>query len=256
MSPASADRGCVAVIIPAKNEQDRIARTVRAAAELPGVDVVLVIDDGSVDATGEAARAAGALVVRHGHNRGKGAAMETGAGAVRLLDDAQDRANPRHLLFLDADLMGTAGRAAPLLTGILDGETDMTIAAFPADRAKIGGHGFVVRLASDGIRRATGWRPEQPLNGQRCLTRQAFDAALPLAHGFGVETALTIDLLQKGFRVAEVEVPLEHRATGGDWRSQLHRGRQFADVARALAERELHPRITGRLRRARQRVAR
>jgi hypothetical protein len=37
--------------------------------------------------------------------------------------------------------------------------------------------------------------------------------------------------------VVEVEVPLAHRATGSDWRSQLHRARQFAAVARALAAR-------------------
>jgi hypothetical protein len=85
--------------------------------------------------------------------------------------------------------------------------------------------------------RATGWRPAQPLNGQRCLTRAAFEAARPLAPGFGVETGLTIDLLRQGMRVAEVEVPLGHRATGGDWRSQLHRARQFVDVGRALAVR-------------------
>ena len=42
----------------------------------------------------------------------------------------------------------------------------------------------------------------------------------------------------KGFRVTEVEVPMAHRATGGDWRAQLHRARQFADVAWALAVRE------------------
>src|SRR5690606_1121698 len=98
--------------------------------------------------------------------------------------------------------------------------------------------GFVLRLSREGIRRATGWEAAAPLNGQRCLTRAAFDAALPLAPGFGVETALTIDLLRKGFRVKEVEVPLAHRATGTDWRSQLHRARQFRDVARALAVRE------------------
>jgi hypothetical protein len=38
-------------------------------------------------------------------------------------------------------------------------------------------------------------------------------------------------------RVAEVAVPLAHRATGNDWRAQVHRARQFADVARALAGR-------------------
>jgi glycosyltransferase involved in cell wall biosynthesis len=244
----------VAVIMPAKNEQDRIAATVRAARALPGVDLVVVVDDGSTDDTGEAARAAGARVVRHGRNRGKGAAMETGAGAVRLLDETQNRANHRHLLFLDADLADTAASAAPLIDPVRSGAADMTIALFPRDRMKLGGHGFVVRLSRDGIRRATGWLADQPLNGQRCLTRAAFEAALPLAGGFGVETALTIDLLQKGFRVVEVEVPLEHRATGTDWRAQVHRARQFTDVGRALAIREMRPYVTGRVRRIRRRL--
>ena len=53
-----------------------------------------------------------------------------------------------------------------------------------------------------------------------------------------METALTIDLLRRGMRVREVEVPLAHRATGTDWRAQVHRARQFADVARALAVRQ------------------
>jgi len=56
--------------------------------------------------------------------------------------------------------------------------------------------------------------------------------------GFGVETALTIDLYRIGMRITEVEVPLAHRATGGDWRAQVHRARQFADVARTLAVRK------------------
>jgi len=112
----------------------------------------------------------------------------------------------------------------------------MTIAAFTT-RVKLGGHGLVVRLSSAGIRRAAGWSPAQPLNGQRCLTRAAFEAARPLARGFGVETALTIDLVRRGYRVREVEVDLAHRATGTDARARLHRARQLADVALALATR-------------------
>ena len=95
----------------------------------------------------------------------------------------------------------------------------------------------MVRLSGTGIRRATGWAPAQPLNGQRCLTRAAFDAACPLARGFGVVTAMTIDLKRKGLRVMEVEVDMAHRATGTDLAAQLHRARQFADVALALAVR-------------------
>jgi glycosyltransferase involved in cell wall biosynthesis len=228
--------GDLAVVIPAKNESDRIRATVAGAATLPGVDLVVVVDDGSTDSTGALAESAGATVVRHGRSRGKAAAMETGAEAVRLLEQANGRFSPHHLLFLDGDLGATAAEAAPLADPVRAGNADMTIAVF-TDRVKQGGHGLVVGLAGAGIERATGWRPAQPLNGQRCLTRPAFEAAKPLAPGFGVETALTIDLLRLGLRVTEVEVPLAHRATGNDWQAQLHRARQFADVARALAAR-------------------
>jgi hypothetical protein len=226
----------IAVVIPARDEADRIEATVKAAAVLPGVDLVLVVDDGSRDGTKIMAAGAGAAVIRHARPRGKGTAMETGAEAVRLLDSQEGRSEPRHLLFLDADLGDTAGCAGPLTEPVRSGEADMTIAVFSGS-VKLGGHGFVVGLAGAGIQRATGWRPAQPLNGQRCLTRAAFEAALPIAGGWGAETALTIDLLRKGMRVKEVEVPMTHRATGTDWRAQLHRAHQFADVGRALARR-------------------
>jgi hypothetical protein len=229
--------GDVAVVIPARNESDRIGATVAAAAGLPGVDTVVVVDDGSADGTAAAAERAGASVLRHARNRGKAAAMETGAEAVRLLEAGQARAVPRHLLFLDADLADTAAKAAPLIGPVRSGAADMTIAVF-SDRARRGGHGLVVGLSGAGIERATGWRPAQPLNGQRCLTRAAFNAACPLAPRWGAETGLTIDLLRKGMRITEVEVPLAHRATGTDWRSQLHRARQLTDVALALATRQ------------------
>jgi glycosyltransferase involved in cell wall biosynthesis len=229
-------RGDVAVVIPARDESDRIQATVKAAVVLPGVDLVLVVDDGSRDGTAALAEGAGAAVVRHPRPRGKGGAIQTGGEAVRLLDSQQGRTTPRHLLFLDADLGATAEHAGPLAEPVRRGEADMTIAVFTGT-VKLGGHGFVVGLSGAGIERATGWRPRQPLNGQRCLTRAAFEAAQPIAAGWGAETALTIDLMRKGMRVTEVEVPLAHRATGTDWRAQWHRARQFADVGRALARR-------------------
>jgi glycosyltransferase involved in cell wall biosynthesis len=226
--------GDVAVVIAARNEADRIAATVAAATGLAGL--VVVVDDGSRDATATLAQRAGAVVMRHGRNRGKGAAMETGAESVRLVDQTEHRDHPRHLLFLDADLGDTATRAGPLMDPVLAGTADMTIAVFAAT-VKLGGRGLVVGLSGAGIRRATGWQPRQPLNGQRCLTRAAFEAARPLAPGWGVETALTIDLLRQGLRITEVEVELAHRATGTGLRAQLHRAHQLTDVARALAVR-------------------
>jgi hypothetical protein len=143
----------------------------------------------------------------------------------------------RALLFIDADLGETAANTAPLAAPVLAGEADMTIAVLPQQLRAGGGRGLVVNLSRKGIVEATGWTPTQPLSGMRCLTRRAFDAALPLAPGWGVETALTIDLLQQGFRVLEVPCELHHRVTGTDLRAQLHRAAQYRDVARALAVR-------------------
>ncbi len=236
--------GDLAVIIPARNEADRIADTVMAAATLGGADIVVVVDDGSTDGTALAAEAAGAQVIRHPRNRGKAAAMETGARAIQQIERT---AGPHHLLFLDADLADSAVNAGPLVDPIRAGTADVTIAVFTS-RIRKGGFGIVTATAGAGIERAVGWRPAQPLNGQRCLTRAAFEAALPLAHGWGVETGMTIDLARKGLRIIEVEVPLSHRATGNDWRAQLHRLHQLADVTRALLSREP---ATWRARRAR-----
>jgi len=269
MSPC----GDLAVVIPARNEFDRIGATVRAAAQIPGVDIVVVVDDGSSDGTGSEAAVAGATVVRHARNRGKAAAMETGAEAVRVIESERAAARRasvgrieaggaavegalagtagsavarhRHLLFLDADLAETAAEAGPLAEPVMAGRADMTIAVFRT-RVKRGGLGLVMGLAGAGIERATGWRPSEPLNGQRCLTRAAFEAARPLASGWGAETGLTIDLLRKGMRIAEVQVPLAHRATGKDLSSQVHRARQLLGVARALAERQPWQHATAR----------
>ncbi|WP_433164233.1 glycosyltransferase [Kribbella sp. CA-247076] len=244
--PSEPFERAVACVIPAKDEADRIAATVDAVHKIIGVDLVVVVDDGSADGTAQAAERAGAVVVRHERNRGKAAAMESGAAAVA----ERDGARARHLLFLDADLTDSATAAgAPLIEPVQTGRADMTIGTLPAqvraDGSKAGGHGFVVRLARAGIEEATGWAPEQPLSGQRCLTRVAFDAAVPLAAGFGVETALSIDLGRKGFRILEVPIDVRHRATGTDLRGQLHRGRQYLHVRRALAARSALPAGSG-----------
>ena len=204
--------------------------------------MVVVVDDGSTDATGRRAAAAGAVTVRHPRHRGKAAAMETGAARVARVDVTDSLAAPRALLFVDADLGQTAANTAALAAPVLAGAADMTIAVLPKQSAVGGGRGLVVGLSRRGIVDATGWTPTQPLSGMRCLTRQAFDSARPLAPGWGVETGLTIDLLLAGYRVVEVPCELQHRVTGADWHGQLHRAGQLRDVARAVAVRKLRHR--------------
>ena len=238
----------VAVVVPAKDEAERIARTVAALRALPVADLVVVVDDGSSDDTARRARDAGALVVAHRRNRGKAAALQTGARAVLEHERANPRPGtaPRPLLFVDADLAETAAATAPLAGPVLAGEADMTIAVLPRQSSAGGGRGLVVGLARRGTLAAVGWSPQQPLSGMRCLSRAAYEAALPLARGWGVETALTIDLLRAGLRVVEVPCDLQHRVSGSDLRAQLHRAAQYRDVALALARRRLADRLSRR----------
>lgn len=70
-------------IVPAYNERAMIGSVVRSLFQ--HADAVVVVDDGSTDGTGEAARAAGAVVLRHDINRGQGAALETGHDYARML---------------------------------------------------------------------------------------------------------------------------------------------------------------------------
>jgi glycosyltransferase involved in cell wall biosynthesis len=234
----------VAAVIAAKDEAQRIGATVRAVAAIPGVDLVVVVDDGSRDRTAELAREAGAEVVRHARNRGKAAAMTTGADYVARHESVEGAGvTSRPLLFVDGDLETSAANVRVLVPPVVEGRADMTIATLPPQKSKGGGRGFVVRLARRGIEDLTGFEAVQPLSGMRCLTRAAFDSASPLAHGWGVEVGLTVDVLLAGLRVEEVPCELHHRVTGADWRGQLHRAGQYRDVAVALAQRRARRRF-------------
>lgn len=225
----------VAAIVPAKDEADRLAATVTALLALEAVDLVLVVDDGSTDATAAVAADAGALVVRHPANRGKAAALET--GVARLLEEETRIGSDAHvLLFADADLGVSAANLEPLLRPVLAGAADLAIANIPRSASSLGA-GRVVRLARGQIEAMTGRTIEQPLNGMRALTRESFADATPLATGWGVEAAMLVDVLRAGRRVVEVPIELTHRRTGNDFAGRLHRAKQLRDVSTALLAR-------------------
>jgi glycosyltransferase involved in cell wall biosynthesis len=212
-------------LVPARDEETNVGATVRALRSLPVAEVV-VVDDASRDATAASALAAGATVLRIPHRAGKGAAME---GALRRLPEADV------WLFADADLGGSAAGLAALLDACRDG-ADLAIAVLPPQEG--GGLGSVRRFAAWSIRRLGGVPTTAPLSGQRAITRACLAAARPLARGFGVETAMTIDVARAGFRIQEVAVPgLTHRATGRDVRGFVHRGRQGVEIAGAVVAR-------------------
>ena len=231
----------VAAIIPCKDEGERIAATVTAVRALPGVDLVVVVDDGSTDDTSARAHAAGAEVMRHERNAGKAAALTTGVRHVRAIVRERDL-ETHDYIFVDGDLEDSARNLGVLLPPLGPAEdgtrgADMTIATLPPQKVAGGGRGFVVRLAREGIADLTGFQAVQPLSGMRALTDEAFTAASPLARGWGVEVGLTVDVLRAGLHIEEVPCELHHWVTGSDWRGQVHRAKQYRDVWLALTAR-------------------
>jgi hypothetical protein len=220
----------VVALVAARDEADRIGETVIALRALEPVAEVVVVDDGSRDETAPRSLAAGATVLRLDRARGKGRALE--GALTRLRDRAADV-----WLLADGDLATTAASLDAVLDPVLAGDADLAIATFPPGQG--GGFGLVKRAARHAIRLGSGLDVREPLSGQRALTAQALEAVRPLARGFGVETAMTIDAVRAGLRVLEVPAELGHRPTHRDVRGFAHRGRQGWDILRAAFPRML-----------------
>lgn len=218
------------VIVAARNEADRIEATVTALqSAFPGTTVI-VADDGSEDATGDVARAAGAVVVGGDVHRGKGGAASLAAD--RALSDGAPTPGAVVLL-ADADLAESAARLMPLAESVRSGDADVAVAIF-ASRVG-GGFGFALGFAHWAIVRRCGLDTTAPISGQRALSYDALAAVAPFHQGFGMEIGMTVDAVRAGLTVKEVELDLAHRATGKSFRGFMHRGRQLVDFLRVYA---------------------
>lgn len=226
----------VAAVIPAHNVGRDVASTVRACRAIPGVDLLIVVDDGSKDNTAASARAAGAVVIRHSVPRGRASAIETGVKVAAM----RDRADwpERLLLILNADLGDSAVEATALVEAVISGEADVACAVpaladsrIPKSKSRA--------LARAVIRRATGWEPTSPLAPVRCATREAIQRAMPFMSGYGLEIAMTIDVLVAGLSM--VEIPCRFERTGAD-RSfvDFNRSTRFTDTTIASMKKMLH----------------
>jgi hypothetical protein len=150
------------------------------------------------------------------------AALEEGAGDATVL-------------LCDADLGASAAHLAELVAVVERREADLAVAAFARPRG--GGLGVTVGFARLALARACATRMRAPLSGQRALRPGTLEELLPFADGFGMELAMTVDAHRAGMRVAEYELPLQHREHGRDVAGFAHRGRQLVDIVRASARR-------------------
>jgi glycosyltransferase involved in cell wall biosynthesis len=229
------------VIVTARDEADRLPATLAALRDaFPGARL-LVADDGSRDATAHAALQAGAELVRSFPARGKGgaatAAAERAMAAALTPSDDTSRERPATpvVLLCDGDLGESAAQLSALVDAVRDGSADLAVAAF-AQRVG-GGFGLALGFAHWAIQALTGLDLQAPISGQRALRGDLLPVIVPFAHGFGMEIGMTVDAARAGYRIAEIELDLGHRATVRDLRGFLHRARQLRDFVRVYLAR-------------------
>jgi glycosyltransferase involved in cell wall biosynthesis len=197
------DASEVTVVIPAFNEAGRIAEVVRELREaIPGIGV-LVVDDGSSDATGPIALQAGAKVVVHRRNRGYGAALKTGIQTVSTpyvaLYDADGQHRPQ-----DLREMLAVGRQADLVIGARDRNSFRQMDRRP-------GKWLLGRVAN----LLTGQKIPDLNSGLRVMRRSVILRYLHLLpNGFSASTTTTICMFQRGYDVKFVPVTVRRRAEG------------------------------------------
>jgi len=205
-----AEPSSVSIVIPAFNEEPAIGPLVAALGAGAAWREIIVVDDGSSDATAARAREAGATVVRHPYNKGNGAAVKTGIRA----------ATGEYVLVVDGDGQHRAADAARLVARL--GEYDLVIGARSSDtqatHARLLGNAALNWLAGSLTGRAipdltSGFR------GARRTHLREFLHLLP--NGFSTPTTTTLAFIKAGYNVCFE--PVEAAARVGSSKIRLAR---------------------------------
>jgi glycosyltransferase involved in cell wall biosynthesis len=196
-----AESRTVTVIIPAMNEADAIGGVVRDLRDAALWHEIIVVDDGSSDATSAAAESAGARVIRHPYNKGNGAAVKTGLRA----------ASGEYILIVDGDGQHQASDALRLVSRL--GEYDLVVGARTTQTQAT----FVRSLGNRALNALASFLTERQIpdltsgfRGARRETMMEFIHLLP--NGFSTPTTTTLSFLRAGYNVAFEPVEARQRA--------------------------------------------
>jgi glycosyltransferase involved in cell wall biosynthesis len=191
----------VSVILPAKNEAGSIGKLIEEISQLLPAAQILVVNDGSTDATAELASNAGATVLSHPYSKGNGAAIKTGARA----------ATGEVLVFMDADGQHSPRDIEHLLDAIESGHDLAVGARSSSSQATFG------RLVANKIyNRLASWMVGHSVkdltSGFRAVRAEKFREFIALLpNGFSYPTTSTMAFFRAGYSVSFVPIEVSRR---------------------------------------------
>jgi hypothetical protein len=193
----------VCALIPAFNEEGTIADVVRGVA--PHVAHVLVVDDGSTDETAARATAAGAEVLRHKSNSGKGLAIRSGLAAILARDFT-------HVLFLDGDMQHGPEEAKALIERARTGAGEFVLGERPFVRETMPASRYYTNTVSSWVisRLFVGTRVDDAQSGFRLISTAWLRRLRLSGRGYEIETEMLIKLARRGAVIDRVPISLRY----------------------------------------------
>lgn len=200
----------VVVVIPALDEAESLPAVLRDIPDTYcglGVDTI-VVDDGSADATGDVARAHGALVARRESNGGQGAAFQIGYRLAR-------EHGARFIVTLDADGQWDPADVPGVLQPVVSGEADLVLGSrvLGASETGVNLRSVGVRVYGGLVRLLTGARITDTSSGLRAMVAE-LTAVVPQHEPQYQASELLLGALACGYRVTERPVVMHERIAG------------------------------------------
>ena len=189
-----------AILIPAFNAAQSLGSLLEKIPQNIGDGCIVVVDDGSSDDTSRIAADAGAVVIRHERNRGKGAALRSGFDYV-LASTRSDS-----VLTMDADLQHDPAEISKFLVAWESGRTDIILGCRRFGRGMPIHRILSNTITSSLVSARTGARIRDSQTGFRLIAREVLLSVELEADGYEAETEFLIKAAQKGFRISSVPI--------------------------------------------------
>ncbi len=185
-------------LIPAYNEEATIATVLERA--LPLLQELVVVDDGSGDETAAIAKRAGARVIHHEINEGKGVAVRTGLAHVL-------QGEFTHILFMDADLQHNPSDIPLLIDKAQGGFGDFVVAERSFDKERMPKSRYYANtIGSEVMSRLTGTPIRDSQSGFRLIRSDLLRPLNLTARRYEIEAEILVKLVRRGARVEQVRV--------------------------------------------------